>query len=346
MVQEYGQLPSGEKIYQYCLKNNQGIEIRLINFGGIITHILVPDKNGKLENINLNLPDLETYRTKNRSFGALVGRFANRIAGGKFSLNGKEYTLFLNNGPNSLHGGKEGFDKKPWAVKEFSQNQITLTYFSADGEEGYPGNLSVQVTYTLTDQNQWKIDYLAEADADTILNLTNHAYFNLSGDFSKTVLDHQIKIFAPFYLPVDKNLIPLGAIASVKNTAFDFQEVHSIGERIHSNEEQIQLGLGYDHAYVFDKNLGELSLSAEVFEPNSGRLMRVFTTEPGMQLYTGNHLDGSLLSENGVVLGPRSGFCLETQHLPDSPNQQNFPSTILKPGEVFRSSTVYEFSLK
>ena len=324
------------------------MQVKIINYGGIITDIIVPDKNGKFENVNLNLPDIETYATKNRSFGALIGRFGNRIANGKFSLDGKEYKLFVNNGPNSLHGGKIGFDKKIWAAKRISgeEAKLALSYFSKDMEEGYPGNLEVKVVYTLTNSNELKIEYEAETDKATVINLTNHAYFNLSGDFSKNVLNHELKINAPFYLPVNQHLIPLGNLADVKGTAMDFLGSHTIGERIEANEEQLKLGSGYDHCWVFDKKENGLILAAEAYEPTSGRAMKVFTTEPAVQFYSANHLNGTLHSSNGVAMGKRSGLCLETQHFPDSPNQANFPSTVLRPGEKFFSKTVYQFFVK
>ena len=348
MEESYGKLSTGEEIKQFTLKNSNGMQVKIINYGGIITDIIVPDKNGKFENVNLNLPDIETYATKNRSFGALIGRFGNRIANGKFSLDGKEYKLFVNNGPNSLHGGKIGFDKKIWAAKRISgeEAKLALSYFSKDMEEGYPGNLEVKVVYTLTNSNELKIEYEAETDKATVINLTNHAYFNLSGDFSKNVLNHELKINAPFYLPVNQHLIPLGNLADVKGTAMDFLGFHTIGERIEANEEQLKLGSGYDHCWVFDKKENGLILAAETYEPTSGRAMKVFTTEPAVQFYSANHLNGTLHSSNGVAMGKRSGLCLETQHFPDSPNQANFPSTVLRPGEKFFSKTVYQFFVK
>lgn len=344
----FGTLPDGRTVQLFSLKNAQGMEVRISNYGGIITHMLVPNKQGKVENVTLNRPGLAAYVENNPFFGALVGRFGNRIAKGSFTLDGNNYQLFINNGPNALHGGKQGFDKKLWDAKilEGPEPSLQLHYRSPDMEEGYPGNLDVWVTYALGKDNALSIQYQAQSDKKTIINLTNHAYFNLSGDFSKPITQHQMHLMAPFYLPVDAGLIPTGEIRPVKGSAFDFLQSQAIGTRIDAPEEQIQRGGGYDHCWVFDKKPGELALAAKVLEPSSGRVMEVLTTEPGVQFYTGNFLNGKVEGAPGQFYQKRSGFCLETQHFPDSPNKSQFPSPVLSPGERYQSTTIYRFSVQ
>jgi aldose 1-epimerase len=297
-----------------------------------------------MADVTLGYDSLPAYYSGGGFFGCVVGRYANRIAKGKFTLNGKEYSLFLNNGVNSLHGGKEGFNRKIWEGKA-AGNTVEFKMMSPDGEEGYPGNLNVTVLYTLTDSNELKINYTATTDQPTVVNLTNHAYFNLAGVGSGTILDHKMQLFSEAITPVDSTLIPTGEFMKVKGTPFDFLEPHAIGERINDQHIQIRYGLGYDHNYVLkEKANRELVKAAEVTEPNSGRVMTVYTTEPGVQFYSGNFLNGKEKGK-GAVYDHRTGFCLETQHFPDSPNQPNFPSAVLQPGETWESQTIYRFAV-
>jgi aldose 1-epimerase len=346
---DFGKTKEGIPADLYTLRNSNEMEVCITNYGGIITVIRVPDKNGKIDDVTLGFNTLEEYLDGHPFFGAIVGRFGNRIAGGRFTLDGKEYTLVTNNGPNHLHGGIIGFDKKVWDAEKIEGDEyvgLKLFYISPDGEEGYPGNLSVTVTYTLTEENELRIDYHATTDKKTILNLTNHAYFNLKGEGQGDILDHIMTFNADNYIPTDDVSIPLGNIESVEGTPFDFREPHEIGERINADHIQIKNGTGYDHSYVVNGEFGTLRECATVYEPVSGRLMEVFTTEPGVQLYTSNFLDGSLTGKSGVAYQQRSALCLETQHLPDSPNQPQFPSTELAPGEEFTSTTIYKFSIR
>jgi aldose 1-epimerase len=345
----FGKLPNGSSANLYTLTNNNGMEVKITNYGGIITSILVPDKAGKISDVVLGYDDLSGYLDKSPYFGCIVGRYGNRIANGKFSLDGEEYSLATNNGPNALHGGLKGFDKIVWQVKELPRDGnlgLELKYVSKDMEEGYPGNLDVTVTYILTEDNALRIDYLAITDKKTVLNLTNHSYFNLKDAGASPILDHFIKLNADKFTPVDETLIPTGELRSVENTPFDFRQPHTIGERINAENEQIKFGGGYDHNFVLHGEMGQLRVIAEIFEPTSGRVMEVFTTEPGVQFYTGNFLDGSITGKNGNVYQHRHGFCLETQHYPDSPNKPEFPSTILEPGQKYQSTTIYKFSVK
>ncbi len=334
----------GKPVGLYTLKNASGMEVDLTNYGATIVSIRTPDKNGVKADVALGYDSVQGYYNGGSFFGCVVGRYANRIAKGKFSLNGKEYSLALNNGPNSLHGGKLGFNRKVWDAKA-EGNSVEFKMLSPDGDEGYPGNLTVTVVYTLTDSNELKLSYKAETDQATVINLSNHAYFNLAGAGSGDILNHKIQLFSESITPVDTTLIPTGELMKVKGTAFDFTEPRAIGDRINADEPQIKYGGGYDHNYVLkEKANRELVKAAEVTEPNSGRVMTVYTTEPGIQFYSGNFMNGKETGK-GAVYGYRHGFCLETQHFPDSPNQPTFPSTVLQPGETWESQTVYRFSV-
>ena len=342
----FGQTASHEAVTLYTLKNSHGMEVQIMNYGAIITKIMVPDKNNQIEDVVLGFDTVEEYIKDSPYFGAIVGRYGNRIAAGKFSLDGKSYTLAAQNNGQHLHGGLKGFDKKVWKTVSQKAGSLTLSYLSKDGEEGFPGNLEIQVTYTLNDDNAIAMDYVAKTDQATVLNICNHTYFNLTGNVKRDVLDHSIQLNAPFFIPVDKVLIPTGEVKSVKGGPFDFTSPKKIGQDINASEEQIVIGGGYDHCYAFDKAPGAYGKIAHVEEPSSGRVMEVFTTEPGVQFYTGNNLDGHLVGKYGAKYIKRSGFCLETQHYPDSPNKPNFPSTVLRPGETYTSKTVYQFSVR
>jgi aldose 1-epimerase len=328
----------------FVLKNKNGTEIHFSNYGGIVTKILTKNKSGKIGDIVLGFDRIEEYKKhpEHPYFGALIGRYGNRIAKGHFTLDKKEYTLAVNNGPNHLHGGKIGFDKVFWTVKELGKNKYSLSYLSKDGEEGYPGNLNVTVTYELTDKDEWKITYLAETDKATPLNLTQHSYWNLSADKGSTILDHVLMINADEITVVDSDLTPTGKMKKVAGTEMDFTEPKVIGEDI----AKVKEGGGYDHNYVLRGEAGEMKVAATLHHPKSGRFMEVSTTEPGIQFYSGNFLDGKLTGKNGDAYVKNDGLCLETQHFPDSPNHPNFPSTILKPGNKYTSTTVYKFSVK
>ena len=333
---------NGEDVTLYSLENKNGMKVDITNYGGIVTSIMVPDRDGKYADVVLGFDNLDGYIAEHPYFGCIVGRYGNRIANGKFELDDETYTLAKNNGENHLHGGVLGFDKKHWQAEPFEEENevgVRLSYTSKDLEEGYPGNLKVAVSYILTNENELKITYEAETDKASPLNLTHHGYFNLTGG-KENVLGHQIKINADKYVAVDDGMIPTGDLNEVAGTEMDFLDYHSIGERIQ------QVNGGYDHSYVINNQEGKLTLSAEVFDPKSGRAMEVYTTEPAVQFYTGNFLDGSLTGKNGVVYDARYGFCLEAQHYPDSPNQPSFPSTILRPGEKYSQVTIYKFSTK
>ena len=330
----------------YVLKNSTGAEACVMNYGAKLVTLLVPEKEGKLVDVVLGYNNIDDYLTGNATFGATCGRYANRIAKGKFTLDGQSYQLATNiGGVNHLHGGNKGYDSVMWKTEKVSDNSVTFSYLSKDGEEGYPGNLSVEVTYTLTNDNRIEIDYKATTDKATVLNLINHSYFNLSGEGDPSIYDHQMVILADRFVPTDATSIPLGILAPVEGTPMDFRTPHTIGERIDSDFEQIVSGSGYDHNYVLNNQSGSLALAAVSESPKTGIIMETYTTEPGMQLYTGNFLDGTV-GKSGKSHPRRSAFCLETQHYPDSPNQPNFPTTILRPSETFISKTVYKFRVK
>jgi aldose 1-epimerase len=343
----FGKMPDGTPVDLYTLTNGKGMEVKITNYGGIVVSIKTPDRNGKLDDIVLGYDTLDGYLKRNPMFGTIVGRYANRIARARFTLNGVEYTLARNSGENHIHGGPKGFDKQVWRAKPVSRREgvaLELGYLSKDGEEGFPGTLSATVTYTLTADNELKIDYLAQTDKDTIINLTNHSYFNLAGDGD--VLEHEVMINADRFTPIGAGSIPTGELRDVKGTPLDFTQSKAIGARIDSQDEQMILGRGYDHNYVLNHKPGERGLAAVVYEPKTGRVMEVHTTEPGVQLYTGNNLDGSITGKGGRVYGRRTGLCLETQHFPDSPNKPQFPSTVLKRGEKYQTTTIYKFSVR
>jgi len=345
----FGTTPQGETVSLFTLTNAGGMEVRAMTYGGIILSLKVPDRDGALGDLVLGYDDLDGYLEETPYFGAIIGRYGNRIGGARFVLDGRTYSLAANDGPNHLHGGLVGFDKVVWNAESFQNDEgvgVVFSRTSPDGEEGYPGNLSVQVTYTLTDDNELIFYYQATTDAPTPVNLTQHTYFNLAGQGSGDVLDQRLVIHASRYTPVDEGLIPTGELAPVEGTPFDFRTPHAIGERIDADDPQIARGGGYDHNWVLDRQeVGEggLALAVRVEEPTTGRVMEVYTTEPGVQFYSGNFLDGSLTGKGGAVYNHRNGFCLETQHFPDSPNQPGFPSALLRPGEEYRSRTVYRF---
>jgi aldose 1-epimerase len=328
----------------YTLKKSNGVQAAISTYGGVLVSLKVPDRAGVLGDVVLGFDDLEGYLLPPPYFGAIIGRYGNRIAHARFTLNGVEYKLAKNDGENTLHGGNRGFDKVLWNANKLSGQSLELTYLSKDGEEGYPGNLSVTVVYALTDNNELQIDYTATTDKDTVVNLSNHSYFNLAGQGEGDILAHQLTLNADRFTPVDQGLIPTGELRNVEGTPFDFRQPHAIGERIESADEQIALGGGYDHNFILNRTGDGLSLAARVTEPNSGRVMEVLTTEPAIQFYTGNFLDGTIRGKGGKVYGRRSAFCLETQHYPDSPNHPSFPSTVLKPGATYRTITVYRFT--
>lgn len=344
--QEFGTMTDGQHVQIYKLTNKNGVEAEISNFGGVVQSLKVPDKNGKMADVALGYDTLDGYVGDKSSFGALIGRYGNRIAKGKFPLEGQTYTLATNDGPNHLHGGLKGFNKKVWTAKE-SGNSLVLNYLSKDGEEGYPGNLNVTVTYTLTDDNALKIQYEATTDRPTVLNLTNHSYFNLSGQDAGEILEHELTLHADKFTPVDQTLIPTGELRDVKGTPFDFTKSTAIGARINGSDEQLKFGRGYDHNFVLNGGITKTPrLAAEVYDSKSGRVMQVLTTEPGVQLYTGNFLDGTVHGKGGHIYNYRNAFCLETQHYPDSPNHSNFPTTELKPGHKYHTITIFKFSTK
>jgi aldose 1-epimerase len=347
--ESFGETSDGKPVDLYTLRNASGTQAQIITYGGVVVSLNVPDRNGRLDDVVLGCESMPDYEKYSRYFGALIGRYANRIAQGRFTLNGKEYTLATNNGENHLHGGVEGFDKVVWtgrSLEDASGANLELTYFSPDGQEGYPGNLSVTVVYTLTDDNELKIEYSATTDRDTIINLTNHSYFNLAGAGNSDVLDHELTLNADRFTPTDSGAVPTGELRDVAGTPFDFQKPETIGSRIDADDEQINFGHGYDHNFVLNSSEGELSHAASVYEPTTGRVMDVFTNQPGIQFYSGNYLDGSAKGKGGKSYQRRSAFCLETQHFPDSPNKPQFPSTVLKPGQRYLQTTVYKFSVR
>lgn len=343
MQADFGQTPDGVKIHIYTLTNKNHVEARVTNYGGILVSLKTPDRKGGLADIVLGFDSLAGYvANPGPHFGALIGRYGNRIGGARFTLDGVEHKLAANNGVNSLHGGNRGFDKVVWMPRELPDGGLELTYVSKDGEENYPGNLKTVVTYRLTDGNELMIDYTATTDKDTVLNLTNHSYFNLKGAGNGDILEHRLLLNADQYTPVDAGLIPTGELRPVSGTPFDFRKSTAIGARIDQNDEQLKFGRGYDHNFVLQSN-GRPSLAARIEEPASGRVLEVLTDQPGVQFYTGNGLDGSIKGKDGKAYGRRSGFCLETQHYPDSPNKPSFPSTVLKAGQRFHSVTIFRF---
>jgi aldose 1-epimerase len=340
----FGQTADGKDVSLFTLRNSKGAEALISNYGGIVTSLKVPDRNGKMGDVVLGLDNLADYIKESPFFGALIGRYGNRIARGKFTLNGQQYTLATNNYPNALHGGTKGFDKVVWEPTILTGPEgpgLKLTYLSKDGEEGYPGNLSVAVVYTLTDDNALKVEYTATTDKDTVVNLTQHSYFNLAG--KGTILNHVVMMPADKFTPVDSTLIPTGELKPVSGTPFDFRTPTAIGARINQDDEQLKFGKGYDHNWVINKPMGQMGLMARVTEPTTGRVMEVLSTEPGLQFYSGNFLDGTLKGK-GRVYEFRSGFCMEPQHYPDSPNKPEFPSVVLKPGQTYHNTIVYKFS--
>ena len=345
----FGTTVDGIDVDKYKLSNRQGMQISIINYGGVITSWTAKDKNGIYEDIVLGYNKLSEYEKETPYFGAIIGRYGNRIAKGKFSLEGKEYSLAVNNGENHLHGGVKGFDKVVWDAKTRltdSSASLILTYLSADMEEGYPGNLEVEVVYTLNNEDELRVTYKATTDKTTIINLTQHSYFNLSANFNNTILNHELILNSDYFLPVDKTLIPTGEFRDVSNTPFDFRTPKTIGQQIDEEDPQLKNGLGYDHCWVLNEQDKGVRFVASAFEPQSRRYLEVFSDEPGIQFYSGNFLDGTLPSKNNGSYQFRSGFCLETQHFPDSPNQKNFPSVILRPGEEYTSHTIFKLSVK
>jgi aldose 1-epimerase len=344
----FGKTADGAAVDLYTLKNAAGMEVAITTYGGRIVSLKAPGRDGKFAGVVLGFDNLEGYLGEHPYFGALVGRYGNRIAKGRFKLDGKEYKLATNNGANSLHGGLKGFDKMVWVGREVpgGDPSVELTYLSKDGEEGYPGNLTEKVTYTLTAANELRIDYSATTDKDTVVNVTNHSYFNLAGQGQGNILSHVVQLNAAKFTPVDAGLIPTGQLKSVEGTPFDFRQPTVIGARINDKDEQVTRGGGYDHNFVVDGEPGTLRLAARVTEPTSGRVLEVSTTEPGVQFYTGNFLDGTVKGKGGVAYAKRTGFCLETQHFPDSPNHPDFPTTTLKPGAEYKSTTVFKFSVQ
>jgi len=344
----FGKTPAGEAVELFTFTRDSAPTVSVTNLGGHVVSIQAPDRAGKVADVTLGYKDFAGYLGDTSYLGSLVGRYANRIAKGRFALDGKTYTLATNNGPNALHGGPTGFAKRVWSAKVVAGKDgdaLELVYVSKDGEEGYPGTLTAKVVYSLRADGSLAIDYEATTDAPTIVNLTNHAYFNLAGEGEGTILGHEMQIEADATTPVDATLIPTGEVRPVAGTSFDFRKPVAIGARIDAADEQLRFGGGYDHNFVLRGKAGELRPAARVVEPKSGRVLEMLTTEPGVQFYTGNFLDGSVVGESGRPYVKRAGFCLEAQHFPDSPNQKTFPSVVLRPGQVYRQTTVYRFSV-
>ncbi|MYB36042.1 MAG: galactose mutarotase [Gammaproteobacteria bacterium] len=345
-IANFGTLGS-QPVRLFTLTNESGAQVQVIEYGGIVLRIRVPDREGRIGDVALGFDSLDAYVAGNPFFGTITGRYANRIAGARFELDGVAYGLARNNGAHSLHGGVRGFDKVVWRGEPTDTGDgAAFTYISPDGEEGYPGTLTTNVTYSWSDANELRIDYRAETDRATVVNLTNHSYFNLADAGRSSVLDHEVTIHAERYTPADDEAIPTGEIASVAETPFDFRHPRTLGERIDAEHPQMRASSGYDVNYVLDGEDGALTLAATVFEPRSGRVMDVLTDQPGVQLYTGNHLDGSLIGTGGTAYPQHSGLCLETQHFPNSPNEPSFPSTVLRPGQVYETTTVYRFGTR
>jgi aldose 1-epimerase len=353
-AQSFGRLPDGREAHLFTLQNKSGARADITDFGGILVRLIVPDRSGKLDDVVLGFGSVEPYLDRSPFFGATIGRFGNRIAGARFTLDGVTYPLAANNTPGdqpcNLHGGPLGFDKVLWSATPFSEPGaagLRLAHRSPDGDQGFPGNLSVAVEYRLTDANELRIDYSATTDKATPVNLTNHSYFNLRGEGHGDILGHQARFRASRYTPVSAGLIPTGQLAPVAGTPFDFTTAHTIGERIGARDTQLGFGNGYDHNYVVDPQPGaQLALAAEVYDPETGRVLEMLTAEPGFQFYSGNYIDAALTGNRGLPYGPRTGFCLESQHFPDSPNQPAFPSTILRPGQRYATTTVYRFTTR
>ncbi len=345
----FAKLPDGRQVEQFTLVNAKGARATLINYGAIVTSLYMPDRNGKYDDMVLGFDTIDNYLKEPPYFGAIVGRYGNRIAHGRFTLDGKTHQLATNNGPNHLHGGPAGYDKVLWSaapVQSDSAVGVKLSYLSRDGEEGYPGNLALHVTYWLTNLNQLRIDYEATTDQATLVNPTHHGYFNLAGQGEGDILGHELMIAADFFTAVDETLIPTGELQPVQGTPFDFTTATAIGARIQQSDQQLQYGGGYDHNWVLRKESGAPGLAATVYEAGSGRFMEVYTTEPGLQFYSGNFLDGTFVGKDGKRYNHRYGFCLEAQHYPDSPNKPDFPSVVLRPGETYSQTTIYQFSAR
>ncbi|HTL72164.1 MAG TPA: aldose epimerase family protein [bacterium] len=344
---DFGKTADGTPVELYTLQNANGAEAKIMTYGGIVQSLSVPDKNGKFADVVLGFDNLQGYIDKSPYFGALIGRYGNRIGGAKFTLEGKTYNLATNNGPNSLHGGLVGFDKVVWTARPMETAHgpaLILTYLSKDGEEGFPGNLMVTAIYTLTDDNALKLEFTAKTDMPTVVNLTHHSYFNLAGQGNGDILGHVVYINADKTTPVDSGLITTGEFADVTGTPFDFRKPTAIGARINDPNPVLRYGPGYDHNWVINKPLGQLGLMARVKEPTSGRVMEVWSDEPGLQFYAGNFLDGTIKGKGGVAYQIHTGFCMEPQHYPDSPNKPNFPSVVLLPGQTFHNTIIYKFS--
>lgn len=347
--QQWGTTQAAEEVDLYTMANSNGLEAAITTYGGRLVRLKTPDRDGRFADIVLGFDTLDGYLQKNPFFGALVGRYANRIANAEFTLDETTYHISRNSGENSMHGGFRGFDKVVWRAREVAMNggpALELTYVSKDGEEGYPGTLTATVTYSLSDSDELRIDYSATTNKKTILNLTNHSYFDLSGEGAGSIVDHAVTINADKFTPVNSHLIPTGELRAVASTPFDFRQPTRIGERIDSPDQQIVYAQGYDHNYVLNRDGGAPSFAARVSDPRSGRVMEVFTTQPGMQFYTGNHLDGTVKGKGGLVYGFRSGVCFETQHFPDSPHRPEFPSTELSPEQRYQRSTTFRFSME
>jgi len=344
----FGKLPDGREVHRYLMANKAGVRVEIIDYGATITSLRVPDRNGKMDDVVLGYDSLEGYVQGTAYFGAIVGRYGNRIAKGKFQLDGKEYQLTVNDGENHLHGGRTGFNKVLWDANPAvsSEPSLEMQYVSREGEEGYPGTVTLKVRYELTDANELRIEYEGATERPTILNPTQHSYFNLSGDFTKTILGHQLMIESDSITPVDQGLIPTGQILNVENTPLDFRVPTAIGARIEDPDPQLAFGKGYDHNWVPRGAAGKVRKAAELFDPASGRLMTVLTDQPGIQFYSGNFLDGSAKGKGGIAYQRRTGLCLEAQAFPDTPNKPQFPSVTLRPGQVYRQTTIYRFSTR